>query len=390
MAVWPGALEVLGVKTMPDGTVFGGLYRDQPVLVTGHTGFKGGWLSLWLHELGARVFGYALPPPTAPSLFDLAGIASVVDHTEGDIRDLAAFRAVLHRARPRFLFHLAAQPIVSRSYAEPIETLSTNVMGTAIILEALRGIDWPCTAVMITSDKAYDNVEWPWGYRETDGLGGKDIYSGSKGAAELVIKSYLHSFFSHGAHPLRLGIARAGNVIGGGDWAQDRIIVDCIKAWSAGEVVQLRSPDATRPWQHVLEPLSGYLALGQSLALSDALHGEAFNFGPRAEQSRTVVELLGDLARDFGLRDGERGFEIVEQKPFHEAGLLKLNCDKALLALRWNPTLAYADVVRMTGQWYRAVLREGADARGLTLAQIGLYEAEARRRGAVWAVGVER
>jgi CDP-glucose 4,6-dehydratase len=328
-----------------------------------------------------------LPPPTTPSLFDLAQIDRVVDHTEGDIRDLAAFRAVLHHARPRFLFHLAAQPIVSRSYAEPIETLSTNVMGTANILEALRGIDWPCNVVMITSDKAYDNVEWPWGYRETDALGGKDIYSGSKGGAELVIKSYLHSFFSSATQPVRLGVARAGNVIGGGDWAQDRIVVDCINAWLAGEAVQLRSPDATRPWQHVLEPLSGYLALGRSLALSDALHGEAFNFGPRAEQSRTVVQLLGDLALEFGLPKGQRGHEIIERKPFHEAGLLKLNCDKALLALRWSPTLAYGDVVRMTGQWYRQVLHDNVDARALTLAQIGAYEAEALRIGAAWAVG---
>ncbi len=371
----------------PIAEVFGDIYRDQSVLVTGHTGFKGGWLSLWLDRMGARVFGYALPPVTTPSLFDLAQIDRVVDHTEGDIRDLAAFRAVLHRARPRFLFHLAAQPIVSRSYAEPIETLSTNVMGTAHILEALRGIDWPCSVVMITSDKAYDNVEWPWGYREIDALGGKDIYSGSKGGAELVIKSYFHSYFRDGTQPVRLGIARAGNVIGGGDWAQDRIVVDCINAWLAGDAVQLRSPDATRPWQHVLEPLSGYLALGQSLALSDALHGEAFNFGPRAEQSRTVVQLLGDLAKEFGLPERQRGHEIVERKPFHEAGLLKLNCDKALLALRWSPTLAYGDVVRMTGQWYRQVLRDSVDARALTLAQIGAYEAEALRIGAAWTVG---
>lgn len=375
------------LKRMRPPVAFADLYRDQSVLVTGHTGFKGSWLSLWLHQLGAKVFGYALPPPTAPSLFDLAQIAAVVDHTEGDIRDLAAFRAVLHRARPRFLFHLAAQPIVSRSYAEPIETLSTNVMGAAIILEALRGVDWPCTAVLITSDKAYDNVEWPWGYRETDALGGKDVYSGSKGAAELVIKSYLHSFFQDPRAGVRIGVARAGNVIGGGDWAPDRIVVDCIKAWSVGEVVYLRSPDATRPWQHVLEPLSGYLALGQSLAKSVALHGEAFNFGPRAEQSHTVVELLGDLARDFGLSEGQRSYEVVDRKPFHEAGLLKLNCDKALLALGWGPTLAYGDVVKMTGHWYRAVLREGADARSLTLAQIGRYETEARRRGVSWAEG---
>lgn len=382
----PGTLEALGVTGMRD--VFGGIYRGQSVLVTGHTGFKGGWLSLWLNRLGARVFGYALAPPTEPSLFDLARIGDVVDHTERDIRDLAAFQAVLHRARPRFLFHLAAQPIVSRSYAEPLETLSTNVMGTATIMEALRGVDWPCAAVIITSDKAYDNVEWPWGYRETDALGGRDVYSGSKGAAELVIKCYIHSFLASRAAPLRIGIARAGNVIGGGDWARDRIVVDCIRAWQRGEAVRIRSPEATRPWQHVLEPLSGYLALGQSLATTGALHGEAFNFGPRAEQSCTVVQLLGDLAREMGLSE-EEGYDIADRKPFHEAGLLKLNCDKALLDLRWSPTLNYGQVVGMTGQWYRAVLREGADARVLSLTQIAAYESEARRLKQAWAVGNE-
>lgn len=380
----PSAVEALGVSGMRDA--FGGLYHGQSVLVTGHTGFKGGWLSLWLNRLGARVFGYALPPPTEPALFNLARIGEIVDHTENDIRDLAAFRAVLHRARPRFLFHLAAQPIVSRSYAEPLETLSTNVMGTAVILEALRGVDWPCAAVIITSDKAYDNVEWPWGYRETDALGGKDIYSGSKGAAELVVKSYVHSFLADRQAALRLAVARAGNVIGGGDWAQDRIVVDCIRAWQRGDRVRLRSPEATRPWQHVLEPLSGYLALGQNLASSAALHGEAFNFGPRAEQSRTVIQLLGDLAREMGLPEGE-GYEIVERKPFHEAGLLKLNCDKALLDLRWSPTLGYEQVVGMTGQWYRAVLQEGADAQALSLAQIAAYETEARRLKQAWTAG---
>jgi len=377
-------MEDLGVIAMPEA--FGGSYRGQRVLVTGHTGFKGGWLSLWLNRLGAHVSGYALPPPTEPALFDLARIATIVDHTENDIRDLAAFRAALHRARPRFLFHLAAQPIVSRSYAEPLETFSTNVMGTAVILDALRGVDWPCAAVIITSDKAYDNVEWAWGYRENDVLGGKDIYSGSKGAAELAIKSYRHSFFPNGDGAVRLAVARAGNVIGGGDWAQDRIVVDCVRAWQRGEPVRLRSPEATRPWQHVLEPLSGYLALGQALAASPTLHGEAFNFGPRAEQSRTVIQLLGDLAREMGLPE-DAAYEIVERKPFHEAGLLKLNCDKALLELRWSPTLGYEQVVGMTGQWYRAVLQDGADAQRLSLAQIAAYEAEARRLRQVWIHG---
>ncbi len=366
------------------GQAFGNCFHGQDVVVTGHTGFKGSWLALWLSHLGARVHGYALPPPTTPSLFAMARLDQAVNHVIGDIRDLARFSALLQRVRPRFVFHLAAQAIVSVSYSDPVETISTNVMGTTIVLEALRGATWPCAAVLITSDKCYHNVEWPWGYRETDRLGGKDVYSGSKGAAELAIGCYVDSFFRGGDHPLRLAVGRAGNVIGGGDWAADRIVVDCIKAWMAGRPVQLRSPSATRPWQHVLEPLGGYLALAQSLARSAEHHGEPFNFGPRAEQSRTVVELLDDLAQLWGLGSGAEAYEIVERRPFHEAGLLKLNCDKALLSLRWSPTLTYRECITMTGAWYRGVLREGADARALTVSQIAQYEALAAERSLPW------
>jgi CDP-glucose 4,6-dehydratase len=363
---------------------FGQCFRGQDVVVTGHTGFKGSWLSLWLTHLGARVHGYALPPPSDPSLFAMARLDEVIDHTIGDVRDLERFGALLQRTRPRFVFHLAAQAIVSLSYSDPIETMSTNVMGTTIVLDALRRVTWPCAAVMITSDKCYDNVEWPWGYRETDALGGKDVYSGSKGGAELAIRCYFHSFFRSADHPVRLAVGRAGNVIGGGDWAADRIVVDCVKAWMAERRVPLRSPDATRPWQHVMEPLSGYLALAQSLADGGRHHGEAFNFGPRAEQTRTVLELLDDLARLWGFRSGAEAYELLERRPFHEAGLLKLNCDKALLALRWMPTLGYRECIGMTGAWYRAVLREGADARGLTVAQIAQYETLAAERVLAW------
>jgi CDP-glucose 4,6-dehydratase len=363
---------------------FDDIFRGKSVVVTGHMGFKGGWLSLWLHSLGAQVYGYSKQTPSTPALFDVARLDEVLDHTEADVRDLERFRALLHRAKPRFVFHLAAQPIVSLSYTDPVETISSNVMGTTIVLEALRSVTWPCAAVIITSDKAYDNVEWPWGYRETDPLGGKDVYSGSKGAAELAIRCYFHSFFNKPDHPVRLAVGRAGNVIGGGDWAADRIVVDCVRAWGEGRRVQLRSPAATRPWQHVLEPLSGYLALAQALAADGTQNGEAFNFGPRAEQTRTVVELLGDLAQLWGLPSAADAFEIVAQVPFHEAGLLKLNCDKALLALRWTPTLCYEECVAMTGDWYRRVLREGADARALTLEQIGRYEALAAERHRRW------
>ena len=363
---------------------FEDIYRGQSVLVTGHTGFKGGWLGLWLHQLGAVVHGYSRDIPTNPALFEMAQLGNVLHHNIGDVRDLEHFQRVLHQARPRFVFHLAAQPIVSRSYSEPIETISTNVIGTNVVLEALRSVDWPCAVVMITSDKCYDNVEWVWGYRETDALGGKDVYSGSKGAAELVIRCYVHSFFQD-QHPVRIAVGRAGNVIGGGDWAADRIVVDCVRSWCAGERVLLRSPSATRPWQHVLEPLSGYLALGAALAATTKQHGEAFNFGPRAEQSRTVVELLNDLARIWGHSVPEQSYEIVDQIPFHEAGLLKLNCDKALLALRWSPVLNYQEAVQMTGEWYRAVLQDKADAQSVSLEQITAYENLAVDRKLAWS-----
>ncbi|MBW4021746.1 MAG: CDP-glucose 4,6-dehydratase [Proteobacteria bacterium] len=365
---------------------FARCFHGQDVVITGHTGFKGSWLALWLSHLGARVHGYALEPPTTPSLFAMARVAEAVDHTTGDVRDRERFLALLQRVRPRFVFHLAAQAIVSLSYSDPVETISTNVMGTTIVLDALREITWPCAAVFVTSDKCYDNVEWPWGYRETDALGGKDVYSGSKAAAELAIRCYWHAFFRAGDHPVRLAVGRAGNVIGGGDWAADRIVVDCVKAWMAGGRVPLRSPAATRPWQHVLEPLSGYLALGRSLLESPDHNGEAFNFGPRAEQTRTVVELLDDLARRWGFSSSAEAYDIVERRPFHEAGLLKLNCDKALLALRWTPTLTYGECIAMTGDWYRGVLRDGADARALTLAQIAQYETAAVARGAGWCL----
>jgi CDP-glucose 4,6-dehydratase len=384
VAIRQPALGDMVSASIDAAAAFGNCFRGQDVVVTGHTGFKGGWLALWLHHLGARVHGYSLSPPSEPSLFAMARLDEVVEHNLGDVRDLERFAGVLRRVRPRFVFHLAAQAIVSLSYSDPVETISTNVMGTTIVLEALRHVAWPCAAVLVTSDKCYDNVEWPWGYRETDALGGKDVYSGSKGAAELAIRSYFQSFFRGDDHPVRLAVARAGNVIGGGDWAPDRIVVDCIKAWLGGRRVPLRSPDATRPWQRVLEPLAGYLALAQSLARSSAHHGEAFNFGPRAEQTRTVLELLKDLARLWGFHSGEDAYEIVERRPFHEAGLLKLNCDKALLALRWTPTLSYRECIDMTGAWYRAVLREGAEARALTVAQIARYESAAAEREIAW------
>lgn len=364
--------------------MFANTYQGRRVLVTGHTGFKGSWLTSWLLKLGADVVGVSKDVPTQPAMFDELALAGRIRNIKADVRDLAAMRELVATEQPDFVFHMAAQAIVSASYADPVETISTNVIGTMNILESLRQLSKPCVAVMITSDKCYDNVEWVWGYRETDALGGKDVYSGSKGAAELVIHSYLHSFFQNG-HPVRLAVARAGNVIGGGDWARDRIVVDCMQAWSEGRKVEIRSPAATRPWQHVLEPLSGYLALGQALVQRPQLHGEAFNFGPRAEQNRSVVELLGDLGRRWGFENSDQAYRVTDNIPFHEAGLLKLNCDKALFELKWEANLNYEETIRFVGDWYTGFYKERADMYVLTLEQISAYEHAGMERNRAWS-----
>ncbi len=366
--------------------LFNECYAGKRVLVTGHTGFKGGWLVTWLNRLGADVCGYSIGVPTRPSLFEKADLKNHVRHELGDICDQDRLKQVIISFRPDFVFHLAAQALVLTSYAEPVETLRVNVLGTATLLQALRSVNWPCVAVFITSDKAYDNVEWPWGYRENDALGGKDVYSGSKGAAELAFKSYYHSFFSAPQTTVRVATARAGNVIGGGDWAADRIIVDCIRAWLKGKPVQIRSPKATRPWQHVLEPLSGYLTLAARMTQDASLHGESFNFGPRAEQNATVLELLMSLAGVWGFEDPAESFEVIGNVPFHEASLLKLSTDKALLALRWEANLGYEECVSFTGVWYRDVFKHGVSAWELTNAQIESYVSAAVNRRRVWTL----
>ncbi|WP_234413877.1 CDP-glucose 4,6-dehydratase [Ideonella sp. A 288] len=368
-------------------TAFGGAFAGKRVLITGHTGFKGAWLGAWLRRLGAHVSGYAIDVPTTPSLFDTLGGGASIDHHLGDVRDAAAVERVLRRVRPDYVFHLAAQAIVSTSYDDPLATLSTNVMGTATVLDALRRIGHRCTAVVITSDKCYENVEWVYGYRETDAMGGKDIYSASKGAAEHVFHAFQRSFFADVDGPVRLASARAGNVIGGGDWARDRIVVDCMVQWAEGRPVEIRSPRATRPWQHVLEPLSGYLALAARLQGDPALHGESFNFGPNAEQNRSVLELLQDLGRCWGHDDPSSLYTVTEDRPFNEAGLLKLNCDKALAQLRWQATLRYDECVRLVGDWYHAYYRgpRGTDMAALTAQHIARYEALAAERGLAWA-----
>ncbi len=364
--------------------MFGGVYNGKKVLITGHTGFKGSWLTLWLHALGANIVGVSKDIPTKPSMFEELKLQAKIKHYFEDVRDLAALTKIIADEKPDFIFHLAAQPIVSVSYANPIETISSNVMGTANIMEALRVLNSDCVAVIITSDKAYDNVEQVWGYKEDDKMGGKDIYSGSKGAAELIVKSYFHSFFKNKDSRVRLGIARAGNVIGGGDWAKDRIVVDAMLSWSKGKMVEIRSPDATRPWQHVLEPLGGYLKLGESLFKDGSLCGEAFNFGPRAEQNHTVKELLEDLSVYWDFKEPSEAYAVTDNIPFHEAGLLKLNCDKALFYLKWQATLGYAETIKFTSEWYYNFYNSKKDIYAKSVEQIREYETLAANKGLLW------
>lgn len=353
-------------------TELAGAYRGRRVLVTGHTGFKGGWLATWLAELGAEVHGYALAPATEPALFTAAQVGQRIHHTLGDVRDLSAFRAAWQAARPEVVFHLAAQAIVRESYRDPLTTIGTNVLGVTHALEIAREAAAPVALVVVTSDKCYDNVEWTWGYREIDRLGGHDPYSASKAAAELVADAYRRSFFAAPTAPL-LATARAGNVIGGGDWTADRLVPDAIRALAAGVPVRVRRGSATRPWQHVLEPLSGYLVLGGRLLTAGekdrATLGSAWNFGPRAGASRTVAEVVTGMVAAWGTGS----FELdPEPSGPHEAGLLALAIDKAANLLGWAPRWDFETTLEKTTEWYRAFY-QGEDVAALTLRQITDY-----------------
>jgi CDP-glucose 4,6-dehydratase len=370
--------------------MFAGVYEGKKVLITGHTGFKGSWLTTWLLKLGAKVCGVSNEIPTNPSMFVELGLEKLIDHHFCDIRDLSKLKGIFLSYEPDFVFHLAAQPIVSVSYEDPLETISTNVMGTASVLECLRLLENDCVSVLITSDKCYENIEWEWGYKETDHLGGKDIYSGSKGAAEVIIHAYQNSFFSSSQKNVKLATGRAGNVIGGGDWAKDRIVVDCMTKWSKGDTVELRSPQATRPWQHVLEPLSGYMALGAKLFLTSyedaaSIHGESFNFGPKSEQARTVLDLLHDLSLSWQFDDDFTPYTITDNIPFHEAGLLKLNCDKALFHLKWEANLNYQECVGLVSKWYFNFYNVQCDMFALTTEQIEFYEQKSIQQILSWS-----
>lgn len=354
------------------------------MLVTGHTGFKGAWLATWLLQLGAEVHGIAIDIPTQPSLYEVLGIEDKLHFHHGDVRDFAFLKSTLEVIRPDFVFHLAAQSIVKKSYQSPLDTLTTNLLGHAHLLEAIRQLGQPCAMVMVTSDKCYENREQLHGYTETDPLGGDDPYSASKAAAELAVRSWQRSFFSKKNSPVRVATARAGNVVGGGDWAEGRIVPDCIKAWSAGQPVYLRKPNATRPWQHVLEPLSGYLRLGQLLAEQPDLNGEVFNFGPKASQNRTVLDLLEALAVHWPHSKTDK-FVVDDSPSFKEANLLRLNCDKAHALLGWKPVLNFEEATMLTGEWYHHFYNNSAyDMHRLTLQQLDFFTQTAAKRNAAW------
>ncbi len=363
---------------------FEGAFCGRNVFVTGHTGFKGAWLCEWLLQMGATVSGYALAP-TEPALFEQLGLATrLTGHHLGDVRDSGMLREVLLESRPNFVFHLAAQALVRESYRQPLDTHATNILGTVHLLEALRELAIPCSVVVVTSDKCYENREWIHGYRESDRLGGHDPYSASKAAAELMVASYRHSFFE--SHAVRLATARAGNVIGGGDWALDRIIPDCVRALQAGQSIGIRNPSSVRPWQHVLEPLSGYLWLAARMASAvpkDAsLLASAFNFGPDYRSNRTVGELVEELLTYWPGRWQDQS----DPNAVHEAGLLQLDIDKAHALLKWSPVWSFSETIQKTAHWYRQSFEDPSfDARALTRAQIEAYCAAAQAQGLPWA-----
>lgn len=346
-------------------------WKDKKVLITGHTGFKGGWIALWLQQAGAEVSGFALAPPTQPNLFTLARVEEGMHSMIGDIRDFEKFQGVIERSRPEIIIHMAAQSLVRQSYVDPVTTYATNVIGTVNVLEAARRSKSVKVVVNITSDKCYENREWIWGYRENDSMGGYDPYSSSKGCAELVTATY-QNIFSSGSHAdqVALASARAGNVIGGGDWATDRLIPDMVKAFIAGQPVMIRNPQAVRPWQHVLEPLNGYLVLAEKLWTQDKKFVGGWNFGPRDDDCQPVAWVVEQLVKQWG---GNARWELDANAHPHEANFLKLDCTKAKTNLDWTPKLTLREALIHTIDWYRAYVAN-KDMRAKTLEQISGYQ----------------
>ena len=362
MGVWKSPVEDLVISAA--------FWQNKRVFVTGHTGFKGAWLCLWLQILGARVTGYALAPPTSPNLFDLAGIASVMSSINDDVRDLPRLREALAAAQPQVVIHMAAQSLVRQSYLDPVGTYATNVSGTVNLLEAVRHCPFVKVAMVVTSDKCYENKDWARAYREDDALGGYDPYSSSKGCAELVTAAYRRSFWQTRGSPA-CATVRAGNVIGGGDWAADRLVPDAIAAFTAGHPVMIRNPEALRPWQHVLDPLAGYLQLAERLWDGPPEFASAWNFGPADNESKPVSWVVGRLARAWG---GGANWKIDGGTHPHEAGQLRLDCSKARTQLGWRPRVTLELALDWAVEWHRAYVN-GGDMRTMSEAQILRYQA---------------
>ena len=369
-------IQETSMESMVKNQFFGNTYKERRVLITGHTGFKGSWLSLWLKELGASITGVSLPPETTPNHWDLLKL-EIADNRM-DIRDINRLQKIVEDCQPEIVFHLAAQPLVRRSYRDPLETWSTNVIGTANLLEACRHCPSVKAVVVVTTDKCYENQEWQWGYRENDRLGGHDPYSASKAAAELVVASYRQSFFNK-QEAILIASARAGNVIGGGDWSEDRLIPDIIRSVENNESLVIRSPKATRPWQHVLESLSGYLLLGEYLLSAESSFAEAWNFGPGTEGNQNVEKVLSLIKKDLPLFRWEQTSEIQP----HEATLLQLDSAKAQQRLKWNPVWSFEEGIAETAKWYKQYVENGEV---ISLQQIQKYTLAARKAKITWAL----
>ncbi|MCQ9200644.1 MAG: CDP-glucose 4,6-dehydratase [Prochlorococcus marinus CUG1437] len=347
------------------------IFKNKKIIVTGHTGFKGSWLVTWLRELGADLVGISLEPSTNPSHFELLKLRNSIKNNFVDIRNNEKVKSIFEQEKPEFVFHLAAQPLVRYSYENPYETWTTNTIGTISILEALKNLKNDCTAIIITSDKCYKNVEWTWGYRENDSLGGSDPYSASKGAAELAISSYFNSFFKSQLSNINICSVRAGNVVGGGDWAKDRIVPDAARAWINDNRLSIRNPSSTRPWQHVLEPIGGYLLLASSLYVTNKLNGEAFNFGPSTNQNRTVQELITKIKTYWPELEVE--YQTKTSNTSKESQLLKLCIDKALHLIGWSPLLDFEQTIKLTGEWFQEYKFNRANISNFTSNQIRTY-----------------
>jgi len=364
---WKCPVETVEMKSSVVDPLF---WRGKKVFLTGHTGFKGGWLSLWLSNLGAEVTGYALPSNTAPNLFTEIRINEVISKSFiGDIGDLIALQSAMNAARPDIVIHMAAQPIVRHSYKYPVETYATNVMGTVHVLESARSLESIKATVVVTTDKCYENKEWIWGYRENEAMGGYDPYSSSKGCAELVVAAYRNSFFSDSDSQNSIATARAGNVIGGGDWSADRLIPDAIRSFESNQAVRIRNPIATRPWQHVLEPLSGYLILAQELYSEGSKYASSWNFGPQDEGNRSVREVVELMIQGWGQ---SARWEGVGAEQLHEANLLKLDCSKAHQLLGWMPRWSLETTIKKTVEWQKS-FQSKEDMRAFSITQIEEY-----------------